>query len=96
MIESIKEFLSSVISALIAISRLFFLTLSLLVNGLHIILFQRTEICNIEMKGRAWRCDEEKLMDKVSFIDKVCYENPELLDIAQNEAPTEEDGEDEE
>ena len=87
MIERIKEFLNAFISALIAIIRLFFLAVGLIASGLHIILFNRMEICNIEMKGLAWRCDREKDMQNMAFIDKMVLENPDLLDYADGQVP---------
>lgn len=104
MIEKIKEFLNSCISALIAVLRLLFLAVGLIASGLHIILFNRMEICNIEMKGLAWRCDREKMADQMSFVDKVCLENPDLLDFADEQMkqegqfppPSEDEDEDDE
>ena len=86
MIEKIKEFLSAFMSVVIAILRLLFLAVGLIATGLHIILFNRMEICNIEMKGLAWRCDREKMADQMSFVDKICIENPDLLDYAEQQA----------
>ena len=57
----------------------------LLLSGVHIILFTRTEICNVEMRGMAWRCDREKMHDQLSFVDRVCLENPDLLDYADEQ-----------
>lgn len=85
LLELIYNFFSSVGSALIALTRFFFLLMALTASGVHIILFTRTEICNVEMRGQAWRCDREKMMDQLSFVDKVCLENPDLLGFADEQ-----------
>ena len=96
VLEWLHDFFVSLLSALIALARLVFLTLSLFVTGVQIVLFTRTEICNIEMRGQAWRCDKEKLADTLSFVDKIALENPELFEMTDNELPEDfSDGKDE-
>ena len=71
-------FLSLVGSYIIAIIRLFFWMGVLLVSGLQQILFTRTEICYIELKGLPLRCDRDDIIDKISYVDKLKVENPDL------------------
>ena len=37
------------------------------------------------MKGMPWRCDREKMADQMSFVDKICLENPDLLYFADDQ-----------
>ena len=52
------------------------------------------------MKGMPWRHDRQKDMQNIAFLDKLCVENPELLDIPEGELsddfphPDDEDSED--
>ena len=91
----ITEFLGELYSVIIALFRLFFLTCAMLTSGLQIILFTRTEVCNIELRGMPWRCDRLKDMQNLAFIDKICVENPDLLDYADEhpDAPSDDDDE---
>lgn len=79
------EIMSDIWSAIVALIRLLFLTCAMFASGVHIVLFTRTEICNIEMRGMPWRCDREKVADQLSFVDKICLENPDLLDFADEQ-----------
>ena len=85
VIERIKEFFEEAFSIIVALIRLIFLTFAMLTSGIQIILFTRTEIWNMEMKGMPWRCDREKMADQMSFVDKICLENPDLLDFADEQ-----------
>lgn len=85
IIEHIKVFLEELLSIIIALVRLVFLTFAMLTSGVQIILFTRTEVWNMEMKGMPWRCDREKMADQMSFVDKICLENPDLLDFADDQ-----------
>ena len=80
----VNEVLETVWSIIIAVLRFFFLMIALIPSGLHVIFFTRTEICNIELKGLPYRCDREKIANTLSFVDKMCLENPELLDLPDN------------
>ena len=92
LIESVCNFFAAVGSAIRALIRFFFLVIALIASGIHIILFTRTEICNVEMRGQAWLCDRELMNDKLSFLDKVCLENPELMQMDDEEHPNIIDG----
>lgn len=82
--EKLHEIWGTVSSALIALLRLCFLTLNFFVSGVNLILFTRTEICNIEIRGNAFRCDREKNLANLAFVDKLLIENPDLLAISEN------------
>lgn len=97
--NKVKEILDETGSIIVALIRLLFLTFAMVTSGIHVVLFTRTEVCNIEMRGMPWRCDREKMADQMSFVDKICLENPELLDFADEqmrkdgELPPEDEGE---
>ena len=76
----LQTFIASFVSLIIAIARFFFLIVSLIPAGLQIILFTRTEICNVEMQGLPWRCERDKMNEQISFVDKLYRDNPDLID----------------
>lgn len=96
--DKIREVLDEIASMIVALARLIFLVFAMITSGIHIVLFTRTEICNIEMRGMPWRCDREKIEDQMSFIEKACLQNPELLDYADahpdTSPPSDEDEDD--
>ena len=96
MRDFLYEFFSTTCSILIALLRLMFLTAAMLTSSVHVILFTRTEVCSIDLKGMPLRCDRERDMQNLSFIDKVCLQNPDLLDYADDNSDTHypENGED--
>ena len=96
LMEILEEFFKSLYSMTIAIVRLFFLCATLLMSGLQIVIFTRTEVCNLEMKGMPWRCDRQKMNDQLAFVDKMYLENPDLFEGGETNFPPEdtEDGED--
>ena len=75
----------TLVSYLIAIARLFFWELLLLFSGLQQILFTRTEICGIDLRGLPLRCDRDDIIDKVSYMDKLKIENPDLEIVDEDE-----------
>lgn len=85
MIDKIRYFFSVLSSYLIAISRLFFLDALLFLSGLQQILYSRCEIVNVEMKVSPLRCDINKVTENVSYIEKLCCENPDLVEIVDND-----------
>ncbi len=76
-----QSFGSNLLSLLIAVARFFFLVISLIPAGLQIILFSKTEICNVEMQGLPWRCDRDKMNEQISFVDKLYRDNPDLIEL---------------
>lgn len=89
MIDRFNEFLGEIYSLVIALLRLLFLTCAMFTSGVHIVLFTRTELYNVELKGQPWRCDREKMEDQMSFIEKTMLNNPELLDFADEQMKNE-------
>ena len=67
-------------SIFVAITRLLFLTFNMLISGLHLIIYNKIEICNVEMQGLPWRCDRDKMNEQISFVDKLYRDNPDLID----------------
>ena len=98
--EKLKEIGRDIFSIIVAILRLLFLTCNMFISSLNLILFAQLEIVNVELRGQAWRSRRERDMRNLAFIDKMCIENPELLDIPEGEFPGDfppedpEDGED--
>ena len=94
--EKLGEIWGTISSALIALLRLCFLTVTFFISGVSLILFTRTEICNIEIRGNAFRCDREKDLAKLAFVDKLLVENPDLFAMSDGgNSPTAfSDGED--
>lgn len=97
--DKLKELCGDILSVLVAILRLLFLTCTMFVSSIHLILFAQLEITNVELRGVAWRSRREKDMRTLSFIDHLCIENPDLLDYADeqmrkdDELPPEDEGE---
>lgn len=80
MRDKLNELMGNIWSIFVAIVRLFFLIISLIPAALQIILFQKVEVCNIEMQGLPWRCDRDKMNEQISFVDKLYRDNPDLID----------------
>lgn len=76
------EFLQFCVSIVVALFRLFFLMCAMFTSALHLILFTKTEIYNVELRGQPLLCDRQKFADQLSFIDSLCISNQELLDYA--------------
>ena len=87
------EFLSVFFSYCMALLRLPFLAILFIVSSIQQVLFEGCEVVNVEMKVVPLRCDRQKVSDNVAYIDKLCYENPDLVEMV-DEYP--EDTEDEE
>jgi hypothetical protein len=83
----VRERLEDLGSIVIAVLRLMFLTCTMFISGLQIVLFSGLEICNVELKGRPWRSRIERNEANMAFLDRLCIENPELLDIPEGELP---------
>ena len=96
MTSRLSEFLGEIYSVIIALVRIIFLTAAMVTSAVHVALFARTEICNIELKGMPWRCDRLKEMQNLAFIDKICIENPDLLDYADEYPDVHSDDDDDE
>ena len=78
LFERVIEGCSYVISIIIAIARLVLWTILLFVMGLQEALFTRSEICGIDIKALPLRCDRDDVLDKISYVDRLKLENPDL------------------
>lgn len=86
MWDGLKGVFVTLGSYFIAITRLIFLDVLLLLSGLQQILYTRCEIVNIEMKAVPLRCDITKANENVSYIEKLCCENPDLVEISEEDS----------
>ena len=85
MMDKLSEIWREVYSIIRALMRLVFLTIAMFASGVHVVLFTRTEIFNVEMRGMPLLCDREKLGDQISFVDSLCLNNQDLLDYADEQ-----------
>lgn len=79
-----KRFLKVFFSYIVALLRLVFLVLVLIISGTHKILFNRVEISEITVQIKPLRCDIEEMGEKLSYIDKMCMENPDLISASED------------
>lgn len=98
MIGKLNEFWGEVFSIIMALARLVFLTAAMITSSVHVVLFSRTEVCNIELRGMPWRCDRQKASENLAFMDKLYIQNPELFESVDEQDHTNsedtDDGED--
>lgn len=87
------EFFSVLFSYIIALLRLPFLTVLFIVSSIQQVLFDKSEVVNVEMKIVPLRCDRKKVSDNVAYIDKLCYENPDLVEMVDDIDDIEDEGE---
>ena len=80
--EKILRFFSVFFSYVRAVLRLLVWTVLFFVAGLQRTLFMRSEIVCVEFKTIPLKCDVEDFDDKMSYIDKMCSENPDLAEIS--------------
>lgn len=66
-----------------ALARLIVWTIILFFSGIQRILFTRSEVCGVDMKISPLRCDMEAADEKLAYIDKLCIENPDLVEISE-------------
>ena len=83
--DKIKWFFNNILSYCIAIARLFFWVVLLIFSGLQQILFTRTEICGLDLRGLPLRCDRDDICDKIAYVDKLKCENPDLEIVNEDE-----------
>ena len=87
-----SEFLSVFFSYVLALLRLPFLIVLFIVSSIQQVLFEGCEVVNVEMKVIPLRCDRQKAADNVAYIDKLCYENPDLAEMTDENSEDAEDG----
>ena len=80
MWDKIVRVIYVIFSYLVALIRVFYWALLLLVSGTQKSLFEGVEICALEMKICPLRCDKEEVLKNLSYVDKLRAENPELYD----------------
>ena len=80
---SVKKFLKVFLSYVIALLRLVVWVIIFFFSGLQRILFTRSEVVGVDMKLSPLRCDMEDVDEKLAYIDKLCIENPDLAEIAE-------------
>ena len=72
-------------SYLVALARLVIWTIIFFFTGLQRTLFMRSEVVGIEFKVVPLRCDIADTDEKLSYIDKLCMENPDLVEGADED-----------
>jgi len=59
----------------------------------------RSEVASVDFKVLPLRCDMEDTDEKLAYLDKLCLENPDLMQVVEEEivedSEDEDDGEDE-
>ncbi len=73
------------ISYLIALARLVIWTILVFFSGLQRTLFMRSEVVGVELKVTSLRSDLKDTDDKLAYIDKLCLENPELMEVVEDD-----------
>lgn len=76
-----------ILSYVIAVLRLLIWTLLFFLSGLQRTLFVRSEVCGVDFKAMPLRCDMEETDDKLAYIDKLCLENPDLIEAIEDDSP---------
>lgn len=77
------KFLKIIGSYFVAIARLFVWTVLFFVSGLQRTLFMRSEVHGVDFKVRPLRCDVEDMDENLAYIDKLCMENPDLVETME-------------
>lgn len=75
-----KDFISYVI----ALARLVVWTILVFFSGLQR-LFVRSEVVGVDLKVAPLRSDLKDTDDKLAYIDKLCLENPDLVDAIEED-----------
>lgn len=73
------------ISYLVALARLFIWTILVFFSGLQRTLFMRSEVTGVEIKIAPLRSDLKDTGEKLAYIDKLCIENPDLAELAEED-----------
>ena len=76
-----KDFISYVI----ALARLVNWTILVFFSGLQRTLFMRSEVAGVDLKVVPLRSDMKDTDDKLAYIDKLCLENPDLVDVVEED-----------
>lgn len=84
--DKVKGFFNVLFSYVIAVARLVVWTIIFFFTGLQRTLFMRSEVVCVEFKVAPLRCDLEDVDNKLSFVDKLYCENPDLACLVEEEA----------
>lgn len=80
----IKRFFINLNSYIRAIARLLVWTVIFFFSGLQKAIFTRAEVSSVEMKLIPLKCDIEEVDENLAYIDKLCLENPDLVEMSEN------------
>lgn len=83
--SKLEKPLKDLISYLIALARLIIWTILVFFSGLQRTLFMRSEVVGVELKVTSLRSDLKDTDDKLAYIDKLCLENPDLMEVMEDE-----------
>lgn len=72
-------------SYIVALARLVVWTIIFFFTGLQRTLFMRSEVVSVEFKVTPLRCDMEEADNNLAYIDKLCLENPDLVEAVEEE-----------
>ena len=84
--DNIVSFFKVLFSYTIALARLFVWSIVFFFSGLQRTLFMRSEIVGVNFRVMPLRCDMEDTKSKLSYLDKLCIENPDLVGM-EDEIP---------
>ena len=87
LIDNIRDFFKVLFSYTIALARLVVWTAVFFFSGLQRTLFMRSEIVGVDFRVMPLRCDAEDVNNKLSYLDKLCTENPDLIGMEDDEIP---------
>ena len=77
---SVVKFFKVLWSYFVAVARLCVWTIILFFSGLQRTLFMRSEVVGVEFKCIPIKCYRDEFDDKLAYLDKLCLENPDLVE----------------
>ena len=80
LLHSVLSSLKILWSYVVAIARLIMWTIIFFFSGLQRTLFMKGEVAGVDFKVIPLLCDREELDDKLAYLDKLCIENPDLVE----------------
>ena len=83
--HNIIKFCKVFLSYVVAVARLCIWTCVFFFSGLQRTLFMRSEVAGVDFKIMPLRCDMEEVGDKLAYLDKLCIENPDLVEVMGEE-----------
>ena len=89
-LNSFTKFCRVLWSYFVAVARLVVWTLIFFFSGLQRTLFMRSEVVGVEFKCIPIKCYRDEFDDKLAYLDKLCLENPDLVEgMMEEEIPFE-------